>query len=427
MTNLRYVCVGGLVFAGALAAADNVCGTGTLLDVQASTRIRQGQEVTTSSVRERDHGREEVYQSVATPSEQKVTEYTIAARLDGIVYTAQSRDFFWRTKPTGFVIGDPIQVCVTKGKLSLTGPDGRQYKGTVVRAAREEIIALPGLEAARETAAATTESASDDAAPSFSSDALDQLVSRIALYPDPLLAQILAAATYPDQIPEAAAWADLHSSHKSDALARCIKDDHLPWDSSVQALLPFPSVLVMMGRDLNWTRRLGNATLAQREDVMDAVQRMRQKAKDFGYLQSNQQVTVTAPAPNVIEIEPANPVVVSVPVYDPDVVFVRRPFDERVSIWIGPSVAIGPAFTFWGWEGSGFVWSTHRFRLGHRDWDDDWRRRHHDHYGDHDRRTNFLPRREPERKPQRREIHNMRPTGRNERPRPNVRVPAKQK
>src|ERR1051326_9081936 len=182
MKNLRYVCLPYLVFAGALAAADNVCGTGALLDVQTSTRIRQGQEVTTSTVHERDHGREQVYQSVTSPSEQKVTQYTILARLDGIVYTAQSRDFFWRTKPTGFVVGDPIQVCVNKGKILLTGADGKQYKGTVVRAAREEIAAPPVLEPARAMTAAA-EFATEDAPPSFSPEALDRLISRIALYP----------------------------------------------------------------------------------------------------------------------------------------------------------------------------------------------------------------------------------------------------
>jgi Protein of unknown function (DUF3300) len=82
---------------------------------------------------------------------------------------------------------------------------------------------------------------------------LDRLVSRIALYPDPLLAQVLAAATYMDEIPEAARWADEHSYLHGDALARAISEDQLPWDPSVQALLPFPSVLDIMARDVVWT------------------------------------------------------------------------------------------------------------------------------------------------------------------------------
>ncbi len=104
---------------------------------------------------------------------------------------------------------------------------------------------------------------------------LDQLVARIALYPDPLIAQILAGATYPDQIPPAAMWADQHHYLTGAALAAAIQADQLPWDPSVQALLPFPSVLDTMASDMSWTSELGNAFLAQRDQVMDAVQRMR--------------------------------------------------------------------------------------------------------------------------------------------------------
>src|SRR6202035_5176051 len=95
---------------------------------------------------------------------------------------------------------------------------------------------------------------------------LDQLVSRIALYSDPLLAQVLTASTYWSEIPEAAAWADDHSYLTGDALARAIQEDNLPWDPSVLALLPFPSVLNMMARDMGWTQALGNAVLAQRPE-----------------------------------------------------------------------------------------------------------------------------------------------------------------
>src|SRR3984893_16590369 len=155
--------------------------------------------------------------------------------------------------------------------------------------------------------------------PSFAAPQLEQLVSRIALYPDPLVAQILAGATYPDQIPDAARWADQHHYLNGQALADAIQGDQLPWDPSVQALLPFPSVLEMMASDMNWTTDLGNAFLAQQQDVMDAVQRERRKAQSFGYLRNNGQVVVSGGP--YITIMPVNPGYVVVPYYDPRVVF----------------------------------------------------------------------------------------------------------
>src|SRR5580704_9171814 len=144
---------------------------------------------------------------------------------------------------------------------------------------------------------------------------LDRLVARIALYPDPLLAQVLAAATFPEQIPDAARWADQHHYLTGDALATAISGDRLPWDPAVQALLPFPSVLDMMASDPGWTGQLGNAFLSQQQQVMDAVQRERRKARDYGYLRSNPQVVVSNGP--YIEIVPVNPGYVVVPYYDP--------------------------------------------------------------------------------------------------------------
>ena len=184
------------------------------------------------------------------------------------------------------------------------------------------------------------------APPSYPPEELDKLVTRIALYPDPLLAQILAAATYPDQIPDAAKWADEHHYLTGDDLARAITEDHLTWDPSVQALLPFPSVLEMMASDMNWTAELGNAFLAQQQDVMDAVQRVRKKARDYGYLRTNGQVVV-AGGP-YITIMPVNPAFVCVPVYDPLIVFYRAPawifrwWRHRLWIWHNAGLRLCP-------------------------------------------------------------------------------------
>jgi hypothetical protein len=147
--------------------------------------------------------------------------------------------------------------------------------------------------------------------PSFAPEQLDRIVSRIALYPDPLLAQVLTASTFPDQIPDAARWADEHHYLTGEELAKAITDDQLPWDPSVQALLPFPNVLDEMASDMNWTNDLGNAVLAQRQDVMDAVQRMRRKARDYGYLRTDQQIIVSGGP--YIEIEPVSPGFIVVP------------------------------------------------------------------------------------------------------------------
>src|ERR1700719_3367759 len=121
--------------------------------------------------------------------------------------------------------------------------------------------------------------APQDQPPSFAPGQLDQIVARVALYPDSLLAQVLAAATYPDQIPDAARWSDEHHYLSGQALADYIQADQLTWDPSAQALLPFPSVLGMIASDMGWTTDVGNAFLAQQQDVMDAVQRERHKAE----------------------------------------------------------------------------------------------------------------------------------------------------
>jgi hypothetical protein len=203
---------------------------------------------------------------------------------------------------------------------------------------------------------------------------LDQLVARIALYPDPLLANILTASTYWTEIPEAAAWADQHSYLKGDALAQAMQADHLQWDPNIMALLPFPSVLDMMARDPAWTQQLGNAVLTQDSDVMDAVQRMRQRAMGYGYLTSNDCMNVTSSG-GYIQILPVDPNMVYVPYYDPVVVFAppRPGFAIGGAIHFGPGITIGAAFGGWGWWlGSGFAWPSHTILIDRRPWDRVW-------------------------------------------------------
>jgi hypothetical protein len=208
--------------------------------------------------------------------------------------------------------------------------------------------------------------------PSFAPDQLDQMVSRIALYPDALLAQILAAATYSDQIPDAARWGDQHHYLTGQALADAIQADQLPWDPSVQALLPFPSVLDMMASDMNWTTDLGNAFLAQQQDVMDAVQRERRKARDFGYLRSNGQIIVGGGP--YTTIAPVNPAYVVVPYYDPRIVFFapRPGFVVGGAIRFGFGVTIGGFFRPWGWGYDRFDWDRHAVIINNEPWRRGW-------------------------------------------------------
>ncbi len=200
------------------------------------------------------------------------------------------------------------------------------------------------------------------------------MTGRIALYPDPLLAQVLTAATFADQIPGADGWARGHAYLGSgDNLARAIQDDRLPWDPSVLALLPFPSVLDTMAGDMNWTQQLGNAVLADRGAVMDSIQRQRSLAMSYGYLRPNDQVRVLTPAPGDIEIVPVNPTIVYVPYYDPYVVYARpRPgFFVGGAISFGPRVVVG-SFAPWGWGAASFGWRSHAIIVNNRPWVRTW-------------------------------------------------------
>jgi Protein of unknown function (DUF3300) len=216
-----------------------------------------------------------------------------------------------------------------------------------------------------------------------SADALDQLVAPIALYPDALVAQILAAATYPTEIVVANRWMQQYPDLKGDALAQEV--DQQPWDPSVKALTQFPQVLDMMDKNLSWTSSLGDAYASGQQYVLDAVQVMRQRAQQAGNLQSTQQENVTTQG-QTIAIEPADPQVVYVPEYDPWVVY-GAPLAYYPG-WVGvPGVYVdGPGIAFGLGIGigvfGGFGWGWHH-------WGTDWH--HHDVMHDHDRYVSHSP------------------------------------
>jgi hypothetical protein len=206
----------------------------------------------------------------------------------------------------------------------------------------------------------------------LSPDQLQQLVSPIALYPDALVAQILAAAAYPTQIVEAERFLQQNPNLKGKDLGDAV--DQQDWDPSVKALTQFPSVLANMDKNLSWTSELGDANLNQQAEVMQAVQYMRKKAKEAGNLKTTPQQKVEDKGSD-IDIEPADPDVVYVPEYDPELVY-----GYPVGLWPGfypwwgfggPYISFGigfpiaPFFGFgWGWGGWGFDWHGGYLRYG---------------------------------------------------------------
>jgi hypothetical protein len=202
---------------------------------------------------------------------------------------------------------------------------------------------------------------------------MDSLVAPIALYPDTLVAQVLAASTYPLQIVSARRWVEQHNQLKGKALVEAAGRED--WDPSIQALVAFPQVLQMMDKSLDWTTALGNAFLAQQSDVMAAVQRMRMKAEQSGKLESTAQQQVqmsTVEGQPTVVIQPADPQVMYVPSYDPNAVYgaaaesypypaVSYPSYPVAAgaIAFGTGIAIGALFDNhygWGW---GCNWGRH--------------------------------------------------------------------
>ncbi len=202
----------------------------------------------------------------------------------------------------------------------------------------------------------------------FSQEELDQVLAPIALYPDPLLAQVFIAATYPLEVVMADRWVKQNKDLKGEALDNALAKQ--PWDASVKALVPVPDVLTMMSQKLDWTQKVGDAFLEQQADVMDTVQKLRKKAADAGNLKSTQQQKVIVEQ-EVIRVEPVNPQVVYVPVYDPWWVYgpwwwpayppyVVYPYPFGVAfapgfIWFGAGLFVGAFWGSWGYWG----WHNH--------------------------------------------------------------------
>jgi hypothetical protein len=186
------------------------------------------------------------------------------------------------------------------------------------------------------------------------------------LYPDALVAQVLAASTYPTEIVEADRWMQDHSGLKDEILAKEV--DKQPWDPSVQALTQFPSLLENLDKNLSWTSSLGDAYVNQQQDVITAVQVMRQRARQAGTLNSTEQETVATQGQTIV-IEPVNPNVVYVPAYDPWLVYgepivaypgwypVPGVFLAGAGIGFGIGFAVGVFGGFgWGWHHWGCDW-----------------------------------------------------------------------
>src|SRR5271163_4167262 len=180
-------------------------------------------------------------------------------------------------------------------------------------------------------------------------DQLQQLVAPIALYPDSLVAQVLAASTFPAEIVEADRWVQANPDLKGDALAQAV--DQQSWDPSVKALTAFPTVLGNMDKNISWTSSLGDAYYNQEQGVMDAIQVMRQKAQQAGNLKDTPQQTVQTQGSDIV-IQPTAPDVVYVPAYDPWLVY-----GYPVVAWPGwypyPGIWWGGPSLYWGGIGFG--------------------------------------------------------------------------
>lgn len=201
----------------------------------------------------------------------------------------------------------------------------------------------------------------------FKPEELEQMLAPIALYPDALLSQIMMAASYPLEVVEAARWSKANPTLKGDAAVTAVKDKE--WDASVKSLVAFPDVLAQMNDHLDWTRKLGDAMVAQEGDVADAIQRLRRRAAAAGNLQSTPQQTVTTEGSGdsvQYAIAPASPDVVYVPSYNPSWAYGSWPYPAYPPtywptggalmsgiLWGVGIAAVGAMFGSWAWRGYG--------------------------------------------------------------------------
>ncbi len=204
--------------------------------------------------------------------------------------------------------------------------------------------------------------------PVFRQEELAQMLAPIALYPDDLLAQVLIAATYPLEIVQAARWARAYPNLGGDELTGALEAQD--WDPSVKSLIAFPQVLTMLDEHLDWTQKLGDAFLAQRDEVMDTVQNLRARAQAQGTLQSTNEQRVIVEE-RIIRIEPPSPEVVYVPVYDPTIVYGSWWYPAYPPFYYYhhyPGYVVGRPVVFmgfgvgvaaWGYAWGGFHWARH--------------------------------------------------------------------
>lgn len=214
--------------------------------------------------------------------------------------------------------------------------------------------------------------AAQDSGTALGKPQLEQLVAPIALYPDDLLSQVLMASTYPLEVVEAARWARDNKNVTGTALQDAMVTQS--WDPSVKSLAAVPQTLQMMSEKLDWTQKLGDAFLAQQKDVLDAVQTLRQRADAAGNLKTTPQQKVSRTArqgsgagpASVIAIEPVDPDMLYVPVYDPVLAYGAWPYGGyQPFYWYPPGYIAGGVFGFAAGVAVGAaIW-------GHVDW---WRR-----------------------------------------------------